>query len=232
MPVKEVNLPDIGKVKIYKRRGTRHIRLSLHPENYVRVTMPTWLPYRTAIDFVRSKAILISQNRQPRRLLSHNMKIGKNHQLTFAPTVQANRATSKIIESKIVIKYPATSNITSFEVQKTALRACLKVLKNEAELTLRPRINQLAARHGYAHRNIRLRYLKSRWGSCSSMGDITLNTMLLTLPWNMVDHVIVHELLHTKFMSHGPDFWSEFEKAEPGAKKRQKLLKQYQPHFH
>ena len=126
---------------------------------------------------------------------------------------------------------PAINSISDDSVQETARKAALTVLKIEAELLLKSRLKQLSVKHGFTYRLLRLRYLKSRWGSCTSKGDITLNTMLMTLPWSLIDHVLLHELLHTKILKHGPDFWIAFEKLAPGAKKRQKQLRNYQPQF-
>ena len=110
-------------------------------------------------------------------------------------------------------------------VQNKAKNAILRALKKEAEVLFHPRLKELAAIHGFNYRELQLRYLKSRWGSCSSKSDITLNTMLLTLPWELIDHVILHELLHTKVLKHGPEFWEEFERLAPGARKPSKRLK-------
>ena len=50
---------------------------------------------------------------------------------------------------------------------------------------------------------IQIRRMRTKWASCSSLGNVTLNTDVLTLPRELVDYVVVHELLHVKFPGHG-----------------------------
>ncbi|MCD6450274.1 MAG: M48 family metallopeptidase, partial [Thermotogaceae bacterium] len=53
---------------------------------------------------------------------------------------------------------------------------------------------------------IKFRKMKRKWGSCSSKGKITINTLCRYLPYNLIDYIVFHEVLHRKFMNHGKDF--------------------------
>jgi predicted metal-dependent hydrolase len=66
----------------------------------------------------------------------------------------------------------------------------------------------------------------SRWGSCSRSGSISLNLRLLFMPEGILDYVIVHELAHTKYRSHGPRFWALVESVMPDHKDRRRWLKE------
>lgn len=65
----------------------------------------------------------------------------------------------------------------------------------------------------------------SRWGSCSRDGTISLNFRLLFMPDGILDYVIVHELAHTHFRSHGPRFWSLVERVMPDHEERRRWLR-------
>ncbi len=75
-------------------------------------------------------------------------------------------------------------------------------------------------------KQIRMKYNRSNWGSCSSRGNINLSTRLLFAPQPVIDYVIVHELAHTKEMNHSQRFWKLVEAAMPSYKEKEKWLKQ------
>ncbi len=76
-------------------------------------------------------------------------------------------------------------------------------------------IQALSEQHQLPFKELRIRKMKTRWGSCRSDGKITLNSLLIYLPVELIKHVILHELCHTKYMSHGPRFWGLLSKLDP-----------------
>jgi predicted metal-dependent hydrolase len=104
-----------------------------------------------------------------------------------------------------------------------------KSLKIEAEHLLPMRLKLLARQHGYEYKDVQIRKLISRWGSCSSVKVITLSYYLIQLPWNLIDYVIIHELIHTQHMHHGKEFWDDFKKIMPDARALQKEIRHYKP---
>lgn len=71
-----------------------------------------------------------------------------------------------------------------------------------------------------------IRTQRQRWGSCSAGGDIQLNCKLLFLPPDLVDHVLIHELCHTRHHNHGPKFRALLEKLSPGTPELERRLAQ------
>ena len=68
---------------------------------------------------------------------------------------------------------------------------------------------------------------KTRWGSCSTKGNLNFNYQLYYLPDELLDYVVVHELSHRRHMDHSKEFWTEVEKYCPNYRKLRKNLKQY-----
>ncbi|MDD3896657.1 MAG: M48 family metallopeptidase [Candidatus Peribacteraceae bacterium] len=76
-------------------------------------------------------------------------------------------------------------------------------------------------------RGVRLRIASSQWGSCSSRGNIALNTALLFLPQELLEYVIVHELAHRRHPHHSRSFWECVRTAYPGYEEVRETLRQY-----
>ena len=97
-----------------------------------------------------------------------------------------------------------------------AHNALRRWLARRARETLTHRLDALSARYGLPYTRATIRFQRSRWGSCSSRGTISLNAQLMFLPANLVRCVLAHELCHTTHLNHGPRFWTLLETLEPG----------------
>ena len=75
-----------------------------------------------------------------------------------------------------------------------------------------------ALRMGVDYGRITIREQKTRWGSCSSKGNLNFNCLLMLMPPEVIDYVVVHELCHRKQMNHSKAFWKEVEKILPNYK--------------
>ena len=80
---------------------------------------------------------------------------------------------------------------------------------------------------GVTYGRISMRNQKTRWGSCSSQGNLNFNNRLLFVPEELVDYVIVHELAHRKEMNHSNAFWNVVARYLPDYKERRRKLKTY-----
>ncbi len=93
-------------------------------------------------------------------------------------------------------------------VLRTALR---NWLKRAAAARLEPRVAALAAATGVRYAKVAIRRQRSRWGSCSVRGTISLNLCLLFQRPEVVDYLVIHELMHVRHMNHSPRFWAAVE---------------------
>lgn len=89
------------------------------------------------------------------------------------------------------------------------------------------RLISLAQKHGFQFNRVAFRKQKTRWGSCSAKNNLNLNILLIKLPQELQDYVILHELVHTKIKNHSPQFWREMERIFPKTPVLNKQLKQY-----
>lgn len=230
MATKQISIPDIGTVTLYKRRGNRSMRLSIGSNGTIRVSLPYWLPYKAGEAFALSKAPWIIENRNKSAAsLAHGHAIGKAHRLYFETTPFASKITARVAANEVRISFPAGYAAEHDAVQEAARKASIKALRKEAEVLLPQRLQALAAQTGFSYSDVSVKQLKSRWGSCNTEKEITLNLFLMQLPWQLIDYVLVHELTHTKIMQHGAPFWREMERHMPRARQLRKQMSEYQP---
>jgi predicted metal-dependent hydrolase len=231
MPYKVFEVNGLGKIKIYKRKTNRSLRLSVTPDGEVHLTMPLWTPYRLGLAFSQSKRGWISEqlSKQATQLLSDGLKIGKSHHLAFHQDDAASVPRTIIRGTEIIVSYGLSQTSTDSTVQRAAQTACLRALRLQSKALLVQRLQQLALTHGLVYNHVTFKRLKGRWGSCDQHNNIVLNLYLVQLPWELIDYVILHELLHTKVLHHGATFWEELEKIEPKAKQWRKDIKLYRP---
>jgi len=228
MAVKKFDLPDIGTVHVYKRAGARNLRLTIRSDGTVRVTIPAWSPYAAGTSFARSRADWIRRHAGgPKASLVDGQAIGKSHRLKLVPTHGISKPRSRIGQTEVLIAYPAMLAIEHELVQEIAASASLRAMKKQAEHLLPMRLKELAARHDFQYKQVTIKNLKSRWGSCDQDKNITLNLFLMQLPWPLIDYVLLHELTHTKIMRHGPPFWSAMEAIEPKTQALRREIKAY-----
>ena len=80
---------------------------------------------------------------------------------------------------------------------------------------------------GVTYGRITIRNQRSRWGSCSSKGNLNFNCLLMLTPEEVQDYVVVHELCHRREMNHSERFWKEVEAVLPEYKKARQWLKEH-----
>ena len=94
-----------------------------------------------------------------------------------------------------------------------------------AKIVFPERIRYYAKIMGVTYGKVTLREQKTRWGSCSSKGNLNFNCLLMLTPPEIIDYVVVHELCHRKEMNHSENFWNEVEKVIPDYKDSLQWLK-------
>lgn len=112
---------------------------------------------------------------------------------------------------------------------KTRLEIIRRWLNHQAEKILTERFHQIVQRCDFVSelKPPKLRWMRRRWGSCSSRGEITLNVDLVRYPIELIDYVIAHELCHLVHFNHSPAFYKLLGQLFPDWAAKKRLLQQW-----
>ena len=128
--------------------------------------------------------------------------------------------------SKHIEKIKKTKERLEAESTEKLTREKVIALAEEALKVIPERVEYFAKVIGVTYGKITIRNQKTRWGSCSSKGNLNFNCLLMLAPSEVLDYVVVHELCHRKQMNHSKAFWLEVEKVLPNYKEVRKWLKE------
>ena len=136
--------------------------------------------------------------------------------------IKSNRKTIAIqvdFNQNVTVRapYSVSEKLTFEQIRELADKACV---------TIPARVEYFAKVIGVTYGKITVRNQKTRWGSCSSKGNLNFNCLLMLAPPEVLDYVVVHELCHRKQMNHSKAFWLEVEKVLPNYKEVRKWLKE------
>lgn len=104
----------------------------------------------------------------------------------------------------------------------------IKRYREQAKSVLAARTAYWAERMGVTYGRIVIREQVTRWGSCSTAGNINYNWKLILVPEELLDYVVVHELAHRREMNHSRRFWDVVEHELPDYRRRRKALRGYE----
>lgn len=102
----------------------------------------------------------------------------------------------------------------------------IKGFAKKAMKSIPERVRHYAPIVGVDYGRITIRNQRTRWGSCSSKGNLNFNCLLVLFPEEVMDYVVVHELCHRKHMNHSAAFYAEVERVFPEYKQCRKWLKE------
>lgn len=173
-----------------------------------------------------SENIKVNIIRSNRKTLSIQLKPGEI--IARAPLRMKDKEIYSFIESK---KTWIEKNLAKMEERQKVLDEVqpftqeeINVLAEKAKSIIPERVKYYAPKISVTYNRITIRCQRTRWGSCSSKGNLNFNCLLALFPLEVIDSVVVHELCHRKHMNHAPQFYAEIEKVFPEYKKWHKWL--------
>jgi predicted metal-dependent hydrolase len=194
-----VEYRGIGTVRYVKNRRARNISIRVSELGEIRITVPAYVSRRRAEQFLMAKKEWI---------------ISK-----VALLREESSGATFVREGAEVLIRRKPVKVALKRGEQGAEEALWRILLEEARNYLPDRVEALSVLHGFEYTGIRIRKMKSRWGSCTHKKSINLNSWLMMLPDHLSDYVILHELVHTRHPNHGPEFWSALDIVTGGKSK-------------
>lgn len=214
----------------YAARKT--LAIHVHPDRSVTVKAPAGSDFAAVEGFLRKRApwILRKQaefaalppKQPPRRYVSGESfsYLGRHYRLKVS---EGEREWVKLARGYLEVTTPNKANTAYVQAQvELWLRRQAQRHFHERVVALLPRFKPLAL----AEPELAIRAMKSRWGSCTGKGKITLNLHLMRAPRPCIDYVVVHELCHLVEHNHGKGFYALMDRVMPEWRKRREELKQ------
>lgn len=134
---------------------------------------------------------------------------------------------NQFVESKIDWIQKQQKKCEEHKTEKISISETKRqVYIDKARKMFHIRVGYYAEIMGTSVGRIAVREQKTRWGSCSSQGNLNFNWKLILMPQEILDYVVVHELAHRFEMNHSPKFWAIVERIMPDYKVRRKWLKE------
>lgn len=131
-----------------------------------------------------------------------------------------------ILKTLDKIEQKNTAEAREYEEAKPLSSEEVKELKKEARNHLASLTEYWAEKIGVSYGRISIRGQKTRWGSCSSKGNLNYNYLLMLCPDDVIEYVVIHELCHRIYMNHSKRFWEKIEEFCPNYRQARKWLKQ------
>ena len=155
-----------------------------------------------------------------------HIRVRAPRQMTDAEIGDFLREKSKWIEKHLdMVKKEQERRSEEAPIQTLSLEE-LQELADQALEFIPKKVRYYADKIGVTYGRITIRNQKTRWGSCSTKGNLNFNCLLMLAPDEVQDYVVIHELCHRKEMNHSQKFWAEVEAIMPDYKKYRGWLKE------
>lgn len=206
--------PDAMVVRISAR--AKRMTLRVYPAGRVEVVVPPRTPANTIQQFVSrnrtwlDKRLLECQTQQTSVTLPEELLLPALERRLIVQTRQESGAVRlRILGDQHLLLRGDLGD--SRRWPQPLVRWLTELAQSEFE----PRLQQLALQHGFEFDRLQIRRQRTRWGSCSTTGTISLNVCALFVRPDVLRYLMIHELSHTRHMNHSTRFWACVERCEP-----------------
>jgi len=213
---------DLPSYQVRISQRAKRMQLKVSPLGAVEVVLPKNIHPKHVTRFVAEHQTWIKQTQQQmaERYPAEELLPGR---LAFAATSQQWQLEYLDGKSARVAEIDNALKVYSQD-DESAQKALQQWLNRRASEVLVPWLHNVSDELGLTFQRAMIRAQKTRWGSCSSNGTISINRALLFMPPETVRYLFVHELCHTKEMNHSARYWALVEHYMPDYREHEQVL--------
>jgi predicted metal-dependent hydrolase len=211
---KNINYKHIGDVVYRKNNRAKNISIRINSSGDIRVTVPAWCTYQRAERFVLEKEVWIIKKAHTIKRKTEELfawKIGDKVDFLYGSIELVQGSADNIEELQVgnnyIVEIPRLFDPGNQEWREKLLKKLGDIGIREAKQHLPKELERLAQANNLNYTKLSIRRMRTRWGSCSSKDNISLNSGLVFLPRDLMEYVILHELVHTLHKNHSAVFW-------------------------
>ena len=221
---------------VFKRMARRrHVHILVNAEGMIEVRSPWRFSLAKAREAMRENAQWVLETlesvrsrlaQRPRLVTGTRLpRLDESLRLEVRPRAQIDLFGDPRPRRGRVERRGAVLRASPASLAEDELRALLEGwYRREAATHFAGRIDHYAPQLEVRPSKLTIRGQRSRWGSCSGRGSVSLNWRLMLVPGALADYVVVHELCHLRHMDHSPRFWAMVESAVPDYRQRRRRL--------
>jgi predicted metal-dependent hydrolase len=224
-------LPQLPPYQVRESERARHVSIKISLQGAIEVVVPCRFDLNQLPSIlekrrdwiVRTRARLLTEHEEIKANALGNVQMNGQRLLPEWLELRSQAETWQIAyqnDPHTNICLPTPGKTLKIQAQIDSLPTCHQLLKqwltHKAHRDLIPWLRQLSFDIGLPFKQASIRGQKTRWASCSSRKDISLNYKLLFLPPPLVEYIFVHELCHTLEMNHSSKFWHLVGQKQPG----------------
>lgn len=230
----------VGNTEIYYRviRSRRKtIGIIIDPEKGVVVRVPERLTDKQIKEFVKKKSSWIIKKQEELKKVKCLPKarefvsgekltyLGELYEIEVIQGEDNKSVEITLKDGKFQIR--VSSSLKGDNRRETIIRELVQWYKKQARIKYKERVELYRNIMNVTYNKIYIRDQKTRWGSCSSKGNLNFNWRLIMAPLSIMDYIVVHELVHLVHPNHSKDFWKLVKKIVPDYKEKKEWLKIY-----
>ena len=205
------------QIKVNSR--SKKITLKIKSNGELIITTPPLVPKFLIKKFVEQNKSWIQEKQQQRektspKFIGENFLylFGKKYPLKIVQSPEPSRVVLK--KEEVILNIHDSGNKTDFDCTNPPM-VLTRFIKNTAQHYITKKTAIFATKMKLEYKKISFKAQKTRWGSCSSRGNLNFNWKLAHFSPAVIDYVIVHELAHREQMNHSRSFWQLVEKHQP-----------------